>query len=92
MADQTDLWDRVIGIKNQMKQFLVAMQQMSSEIKGRRLTPIPVSPKVSAPKQKGGKNDDSEEDNDLPDLVNDPIQIVVNKDKPNGAQSAEHDK
>ena len=82
MADQTDLRDRVVGIEDQMKQVLVAMQQMSAEIKALRLTPVPASPEASASKHKGGKNADSEEDDDLPDLEDDPVQIIVNKDKP----------
>ncbi|KAI6674425.1 hypothetical protein NL676_002331 [Syzygium grande] len=65
-----------------MKQVLVAMQQMSAEIKALRLTPIPASPEASTPKHKGGKNVDSEEDDDLPDIVDDLVQIIVNKDKP----------
>ncbi|XP_056158563.1 uncharacterized protein LOC130134846 [Syzygium oleosum] len=82
MADQTDLRDRVVGIEDKMKQVLAAMQQMSAEIKALRLTPIPASPEASALKHKGEKNVDSEEDDDLPDLVDDPVQIIVNKDKP----------
>ena len=66
MADQTDLRDRVVGIEDQMKQVLTAMQQMSAEIKALRLTPIPASPEALAPKHKGRKNADSEEDDDLP--------------------------
>ncbi|KAI6680349.1 hypothetical protein NL676_034230 [Syzygium grande] len=65
-----------------MKQVIIAIQQISAEIKALLLTPIPTYPEASAPKHKGGKNADSEEDDDLPDLVDDPIQIIVNKEKP----------
>ncbi|KAI6677690.1 hypothetical protein NL676_038486 [Syzygium grande] len=59
------------------------MQQMSAEVKALQLTPILASPEASTPKHKGGKNADSEEDDDLPDLVDDPVQIIINKDKLN---------
>ena len=51
---------------------------MSAEIKALRLTPVPASLEASA----RGKNVDNEEDDDLPDLVDDPVEIIVNKDKP----------
>ena len=83
MAYQIDLQDHVVGIEDQMKQVLATMQQMFIEIKALRLTLIPTSPEALALKQKGGKNADNEEDDNIPDLVYDPVQIIVNKDKSN---------
>lgn len=94
LADQVDLRDRVASVEDLMKQFLTTIQQLTSEVKALRVNPVPalVYVEATAAKHKSGKKTIKEVDDRMPDLEDDLVQVIVEKNKPDDMPKMKHDK
>lgn len=92
MTDQTELHDHIANIEDQMKQFLAATQEMTAEFRASCISPAQVSIQTPASKKKDDKDPATEANDDMPTLEDDHVQIIVNKDKPDGVPNMDHNK
>lgn len=78
MAEQTEMHDPMANMEEQMKQFFVAMRQMSAQIEFLWVNPILVSapPEIAASEQMNKIDED-----DMLELEDDPPQVTIKKAK-----------
>lgn len=89
MANQTEMRDHMANMEDQLKWFFITKQQMLAQIEPLSVNPIPVfTPlEIAAPKQMNKVDED-----DMPELEDDPPQVIVEKATPNNMLKTEHDK